>query len=141
MASVVLALCDAIATRLNAEPAFDPPITATRHHAPPQYSQAELESVQVAVVPAENTAERANRNQWDDVDAVEIVISRACSPTDGDTLDKLFGLIDAIVDRLRTFNPTGFVLETIGTDPRVDSEELRRNVFHSLSTATYRSRR
>lgn len=141
--STTLELADAVVASLNAT-GFSLPFTAERKYQP-VFELADLETVQVGVVPKSLGITTAARNTgYYDV-AVDIGVQKKVTVEDDAELDGLMVLVEEIADHLRMKRldtaPDAAWL-SIANEPVFAPEHLEQwRQFTSILTVTYRVRR
>lgn len=141
--AVVTDIADAVVTSLNSpgEPGFSQPFTAERLYQP-TFELADMETLQVSVVPRTVTITSASRNASFHDCAVDIGVQKKVNPENRVELDGLLNLVEELADHLRhkrldAYPEAGWL--SIEHEPLFAPEHLDQlRQFTSVLTVTYR---
>lgn len=140
--SPLIRLADALVDHLNGG-SFSQPLTAVRRYQP-VFELAQLQTLQVSVVPKSMSIALADRATDVFELVVDVGVQKAVSPEELSELDALLALTHEIVDTLRGAVLAGFPAANwvaIANEPVFAPEHLeQKRVFTGLITVTYRLR-
>lgn len=130
MAAPSIALADLIVTGLNAE--FSGQFTATRQYQP-MHELGELETLQVAVVPAEQTDALETRSESKRELVIDIGIQKKVAAITNAILDPLMSLVEDVIAFFKTLRLSDYRWTLTENAPIYDPAHLRESlVFTSV---------
>ena len=136
--SLMLCVSDAVAGAINTGQ-FERPVTAKRTWLP-RYEPSELETTQVAVVPAGESIKQSTRVK--NIHEVSVDVSVMQRVADDAAADELSALVDELTDHLRLKRLVAFPTAVwIATEIQITHSHQHlqeQNVFLSVFRVTYR---
>jgi hypothetical protein len=141
VSSTVIEVADAVTLLLNGGPPFTEPFLAKRAFRSVKDLE-NLAALTVTVVPRDNEISTVHRGADAFECAVDVAVQQKVDTDDSDALDALMGLVEEIIDRLRTMGLPSMpaaIWVSIENKPVFAPEHLvEHRVFTSLLTSTYR---